>query len=128
VQIVRAWADDQPPGAAGWIGALREPTLARALSLLHEDIARNWDVEMLARAAGTSRATLGRRFASEVGESPLAYLTRVRMLQAARKLERTTDGLAAIAREVGYTSEFAFNRAFRRAFSVPPGEYRRAQR
>jgi AraC-like DNA-binding protein len=127
VQAVRAWADEQPPGGAGWIGALRDPTLARTLALLHEDLARPWDVAALARVAGTSRATLGRRFSTEVGEPPLAYLTRARMLRAARSLESTDEGLAAIAREVGYTSEFAFSRAFRREFGVPPGEYRKRQ-
>jgi transcriptional regulator GlxA family with amidase domain len=125
VQAVRAWADHEPPGGAGWIGALRDPTLARTLALLHEDLSRPWDVATLARVAGTSRATLGRRFTVEVGEPPLAYLTRVRMLHAARRLEGTDDGLAAIARDVGYVSEFAFNRAFRRQFGVPPGTYRK---
>jgi transcriptional regulator GlxA family with amidase domain len=127
VQAVRAWADQQPQGGAGWIGALRDPTLARTLALLHEDLARPWDVAALARVAGTSRATLGRRFSTEVGEAPLAYLTRARMLRAARSLESTDEGLAAIARDVGYTSEFAFSRAFRREFGVPPGEYRKRQ-
>ena len=125
VQVVRAWADDQPPGGAGWIGALRDPALARALALLHEDLGRDWTVDALARIAGTSRATLGRRFLAEVGESPLAYLTRARMQLAARRLETTDDGLAAIAQELGYTSEFAFNKAFRRTLGVPPGLYRK---
>jgi AraC-like DNA-binding protein len=125
VQIVRAWADEQPSGRAGWIGALRDSTLARALALLHRDLARDWDVEGLARAAGASRATLGRRFAAEVGEPPLAYLARLRMQEAARRLQRSDASVAAIAHAVGYSSEFAFNRAFRRELGVPPGEYRR---
>ncbi|MEO7733863.1 MAG: AraC family transcriptional regulator [Kofleriaceae bacterium] len=126
VQIVRAWADDQPSGGAGWIGALHDSTLARALALLHGDLARAWDVEGLARAAGTSRATLGRRFVAEVGEPPLSYLARLRLQEAARRLERSDASIATIAHAVGYTSEFAFNRAFRRELGAPPGAYRRA--
>jgi len=125
VQIVRAWADDQPSGGAGWIGALHDSTLARALALLHGDLGRAWDVESLARAAGTSRATLGRRFVAEVGEPPLAYLARLRMQEAARRLQRSDASVAAIAHDVGYASEFAFNRAFRREHGAPPGAYRK---
>jgi AraC-like DNA-binding protein len=125
VQIVRAWADDQPPGGAGWVGALRDSMLARALAAMHEDLARPWDVAALARAGGTSRATLGRRFVAEIGEPPLAYLTRARMQDAARRLLATSDSLATIAGAIGYSSEFAFNKAFRREFAMPPGQYRK---
>ena len=128
VQLVRAWADDQPTGGAGWIGALADPALSRALSAMHGDLARPWDVASLARAAATSRATLGRRFVAIVGEPPLAYLHGARMQDAARRLRGSEAGLAAIAAAVGYRSEFAFNRAFRRQFQVPPGEFRRRLR
>jgi AraC-like DNA-binding protein len=125
VQIVRAWADEQPPGGAGWIGALRDSTLSRALALMHEDLSHAWDVSTLARACGTSRATLARRFVAEIGEPPSAYLTRARMQEAVRRLLATNDNLAAIAAAVGYSSEFAFNKAFRRELGVPPGKYRK---
>ena len=125
VQIVRAWADEQPPGGAGWIGALRDSTLSHALALMHEDLSRAWDVSTLARACGASRATLARRFVAEIGEPPLAYLTRARMQEAARRLLATNDPLATIAAAVGYSSEFAFNKAFRRELGVPPGQYRK---
>jgi len=128
VQIVRAWAADQPLGRAGWIGALEDSLLARALSALHGDLARDWDVPALARVCATSRATLARRFVAHVGEPPLAYLTRARMHEAAQRMRGSDDSLSAIAMQVGYQSEFAFNRAFRRAFGTPPGSYRRAQR
>jgi AraC-like DNA-binding protein/uncharacterized protein YjlB len=128
VQIVRAWAADQPIGGAGWIGALDDALLARALAAMHADLARAWDVPGLARAAATSRATLARRFVATVGEPPLAYLTRARMHEAARRLRISDAGLGEIAAAVGYQSEFAFNRAFRRAFDMPPGAYRRAER
>jgi len=128
VQMIRAWAEDQPIGGAGWIGALTDEMLARALGAMHHDLRRDWTVDSLARAAGTSRATLGRRFTAQVGEPPLAYLVRTRMQEASRLLAQTDDGLAAIADRVGYTSEFAFNRSFRRCFGVPPGAYRRRLR
>src|SRR5262249_38143046 len=128
VQVVRAWADDQPPGGAGWIGALADPVLSRALSAMHGDLARAWDVAALARAAAASRATLGRRFGAAVGEPPLAYLQRVRMHEAARRLRGSDAALAEIAAAIGYHSAFAVNRAFRRLFGVPPGEFRRRHR
>lgn len=128
VQVVRAWANDVTPERAGWIGALTDAMLARTLEAIHADLERAWTVDALARVAGTSRATLGRRFVAMVGEPPLAYLTRARMQEASRLLRRSDEGLAAIAGRVGYESEFAFNRAFRRAFGAPPGEYRRGLR
>jgi AraC-like DNA-binding protein len=128
IQVIRAWAEDQPVGRAGWIGALTDAMLAKALAAMHGDLRRPWTVATLARAAGASRATLGRRFVAEVGEAPLAYLTRARLHEAAHLLQVVDDSLAAIADRVGYTSEFAFNRSFRRCFGVPPGAYRRQLR
>lgn len=102
--------------------------MARALAAMHRELERDWSVEQLARVSGTSRATLARRFGEQVGEAPLSYLTRLRLEEAARRLARGHEGLAAIAQEVGYSSEFAFNRAFRRMYGEPPGRYReRAQ-
>lgn len=125
VQVLRAWADAQPTGGAGWLGALGDRTLANALGWMHSEPAHDWNVSELARRSGTSRATLARRFAAEVGMAPHAYLTRLRMQEAAVLLREGNDGLAAIAARVGYDSEFAFNRAFRRVMGVPPGVYRR---
>ena len=100
--------------------------VARALALLHERPGDPWTVEALAGAVHLSRATLARRFAAQVGEPPLAYLTRWRMVLAARRLKSTTDTVETIARDLGYTSEYAFNRTFRRHRGQPPGRYRRA--
>lgn len=127
VQLLRAWADDQAPGEAGWLGALREPVLARAIGLMHAEPGRDWDIDELARRAGTSRPTLARRFAAAVGRSPGAYLTQLRMQEASHLLRETDDTLGAIAGRVGYRSEFAFNRAFHREMGEPPGAYRRSQ-
>jgi AraC-like DNA-binding protein len=128
VQVLRAWTDAQPEGGAGWLGALDDAVLARALGLLHRDLARPWTVETLARAAGCARATLARRFVARVGQAPLAYLARVRLREAARRLARSTASLAEVGAQVGYGSEFAFNRAFRRELGVPPGRYRERAR
>jgi AraC-like DNA-binding protein len=125
VQLLRAWVDEQPQGGASWLGALRDSLVGAALSLLHDDLAAPWEVGALAAKLGTSRPTLARRFVAEVGVSPLAYLTQARMHEAARLVRETDRPLSAIAEAVGYTSEFAFNRAFRREHGTPPGAFRR---
>jgi AraC-like DNA-binding protein len=123
VQIVRAWANANP-ARAGWIGALADPVLAEALAAMHGAPAHDWDVASLARRCGSSRATLARKFKAQVGQPPLAYLTQLRLDLAARRLATSRDGLAAVAASVGYSSEFAFSRAFRRAFGKPPAAFR----
>ena len=125
VQIVRAWAGGDP-ARAGWIGALRDPVLAQALAAMHDAPAHDWDVTALARRCGSSRATLARKFKAQVGQPPLAYLTQLRMDLAARRLATSHDVLAVVAASVGYSSEFAFSRAFRRAFGTSPAMFRDA--
>ncbi|MEU0183434.1 AraC family transcriptional regulator [Streptomyces sp. NPDC006207] len=105
-------------------GALDDPVVGAAVTRLHEEPARPWTTAALAREVGVSRATLDRRFAATTGESPGAYLTRWRMDLAARRLRDTHDSLDAIAASVGYSSGYAFSRAFRRARSQPPGQFR----
>src|SRR5213595_3225718 len=114
------------------VGARRPGSRAAAarlidslLTALHERPAEPWTVESLAREVHVSRATLARRFAEVVGEPPLTYLARWRMHLAAQRLKYSTDTVEAIAREVGYTSAYAFNRAFARHRGQPPGRYRR---
>ncbi len=129
IASVRSWSRRQPPnGRPSWLVALRDPMIARALALLHERPAEPWTLERLAREVHVSRATLARRFADAVGESPLAYLTRWRMDVAARRLKTSTDSVETIANEVGYTSAYAFNRAFARYRGQPPGRFRRMAR
>lgn len=126
IAAIRRWAEDQPEGASpSWLTALRDPVIGRVLALLHDRPAEQWTLEKLAREVHISRATLARRFAEEVGETPLAYLSTWRMRIAAQRLKHTTDTVEHIAREVGYTSEYAFNRAFARHRGQPPGRYRR---
>lgn len=107
---------------------LLDPKAARALTLLQAEPAKRWTVERLARAVGLSRAAFARRFAAVSGRSPMRYLTELRLALAASLLETTDDSLAELALRVGYTSEFAFSRAFKRQHGVAPGSFRRRQR
>jgi AraC-like DNA-binding protein len=128
IQIIRCWLEQQPEGSAGWLGAVRDPQVGRALALMHGEPRRDWTVESLAAEVACSRATFARRFRDLVGEPPLVYLTRLRMDVAARMLRDSDQPLAAIAAHVGYASEFAFNRTFHRVRGVPPGRYREQAR
>jgi len=125
VYVIREWLQGDDPAPPSWLTALRDPVMAALIGRLHADPAAAWTVDRLAAQSGVSRATLGRRFVELIGEPPNAYLTRWRLQVAARLLRTTDDSLAKIARAVGYTSEYAFSRAFSRAWGVPPGRYRR---
>ena len=124
VQIVRAWLSTAPDGEVSWLRALHDPVVARALALLHQQPQKAWTVEALAAETHVSRAALTRRFTKLVGTPPVSYLTRWRMDIAAKRLRSTDDPVAVIADAVGYTSEYAFSRAFSRARGQPPGRYR----
>ena len=113
-------------GAAGWLGALADPCLGRCLSLIHEDPARDWSVRDLAAAAGLSRSTLMERFEAVLGMSPIRYVRSWRLHLASQALSTTTKPVAAIAHDAGYGTEAAFNRAFSRAFGIPPSTWRRS--
>jgi AraC-like DNA-binding protein len=107
-----------------WGRPLRDARVERALELLNRDIAKRWTVALLARAVGLSRPAFARQFLRVLGLTPMRYLTERRMQAAAAMLLGSDAGLAEVAREVGYRSEFAFNRAFKKHFQVPPGVYR----
>ena len=112
----------------GAASAPHDPRIARALDLLRSRPAERWTVEALAKAAGMSRAAFARRFLAEIGSPPLRKLAEIRMDIAAEQLALTDASLASIAAEVGYESEFAFGRAFKRAIGEAPGVYRRRSR
>ena len=130
VQLLRAWLDTAaaPDRAASWLSALTDPIAGPALAALHSQPGRDWTIPSLATAIGVSRATLARRFPAQVGCTPAAYLTRWRMDLAAVRLRDTDDTVGAIAKSLGYTSEYAFNRAFARHRQMPPGRYRTRSR
>jgi AraC-like DNA-binding protein len=126
IAAVRSWAARRDPAAPpSWLTGLGDPTVTRALTLMHERPGEAWTLASLAAAVHVSRATLARRFTAAVGEPPLAYLARWRMVVAARRLRTSDDPIEMIAAEVGYSSEYAFNRAFARLRGSPPGRYRR---
>ena len=125
VETLRRYADQLPPEQTGWLAAARDPVVGAALALLHCRPCHCWTMAALAAAAGTSRSVLAERFARFLGESPLSYLTRWRMQLAARLLQTTRKTVLQLTADVGYESEAAFNRAFKREFGVPPARYRR---
>jgi AraC-like DNA-binding protein len=126
VESVRRYAQDLPDGQTGWLAGLREPHVARALALLHRDITRRWTVDDLGREVGLSRSALADRFIRLIGVPPMHYLASWRMQVATQKLRNTSASLAQVAEIVGYDSEAAFSRAFKKAFGVPPATWRRS--
>ncbi|MFJ8039039.1 AraC family transcriptional regulator [Kitasatospora sp. NPDC096147] len=127
--ILRSWYAELPgERTRGWASALNDPLIAPALKAIHDDPGHPWTVESLGSRAGLSRAAFARRFSTVVGEPPLSYLTTWRMAVAARSLRESADPLGTVAERAGYTSEFAFAKAFKRHFGAPPGAYRRERR
>jgi AraC-like DNA-binding protein len=126
VEAVRRYAETLPDGQTGWFAGLREPHVARALALLHGDITRRWTVDDLGREVGLSRSALADRFIRLIGIPPMHYLTNWRMQVATQKLRNTSASLAQVAEIVGYDSEAAFSRAFKKAFGAAPATWRRS--
>lgn len=112
----------------GWLAALKDRHVSRALALMHADVTRAWTVDDLAREVGLSRSTLAERFVRLTGEPPMRYLARWRMQLAAHSLRISGASLARIAEQIGYESETAFNRAFKKDFGMPPATWRKAAR
>jgi AraC-like DNA-binding protein len=125
VEVVRRHLAGLPAEQRGWLAGLRDPVVGRALALLHERPAHSWTLEELAREAATSRSVLAERFTHFVEDPPMQYLARWRMQIAARLLADSTRKVAAVARDVGYDSEAAFSRAFKKTAGVPPATWRR---
>lgn len=124
VEVIRRYLASAPVEQTGWLSGLRDPIVGRALGLLHERSGFPWTLERLAREVGASRSILAERFAHLVGQPPMQYLARWRMQLAARQLASGSAKIYAVAREVGYESEAAFSRAFKRIVGVTPLEWR----
>ena len=125
IQALRAWLDSAPEAESGWLAALRDPQIGGALSMIHKDPGAKWSLEGLARAVGMSRSAFVARFSAMVGSAPMAYVTHWRMNLARARIVEKSAPLSTIALDLGYQSEAAFCRAFKRHFSVSPGSLRR---
>jgi AraC-like DNA-binding protein len=128
VDTLRRYVDTLPEQQLGWLAGTRDPVVGKSLGLMHSRIAHPWTIADLADEVGISRSALVERFTRYLAEPPMTYLTRWRLQLAARSLEKTSRGVAEIAADIGYESEAAFNRAFKREFGQPPGRYRTDRR
>ena len=126
VEAVRRYAEALSEGQAGWLAGLREPHVARALALLHGDVARRWTVDDLSREVGLSRSALADRFSELIGVPPIRYLVSWRMQVATQRLRNTNASIAQVANFVGYESEAAFSRAFKKTIGTAPATWRRS--
>jgi AraC-like DNA-binding protein len=124
IQAIRAWLEADPGGRTGWLGALRDPQIGRALALVHRDPARPWTVATLAAESAMSRSAFAARFTELVGEPAMQYVTRWRMQTALQELGSGDRTVAELAGRLGYRSEAAFSRAFKRVVGIAPGAAR----
>jgi AraC-like DNA-binding protein len=128
VETLRCYVNALPPAETGWLAGARDPAVGQALALLHGEPAHPWTVPNLARRTGLSRTRLAERFRHFLGESPMAYLAQWRLKLGAEILLSAEESVAEIAASVGYGSEAAFNRAFKREFDCPPAQFRRRRK
>jgi AraC-like DNA-binding protein len=128
IQAIRSWIEADPTAQSGWLGALRDPQIGRALSLIHGDPARAWTVASLADELAMSRSSFAARFTELVGEPAMQYVTRWRMQVATSSLQEEGATVAELANRLGYRSEAAFARAFKRIVGIAPGAVKRTQR
>ncbi len=124
VEALRRYITVLPPEQTGWLAGIRDPEVGKVLALLHRKPAHPWTIAELANDVGISRSVLAERFRRYLSETPIAYLTRWRLQLGAQMLKSTSSSVAEIAAEVGYESEPAFNRAFKREFGLPPARFR----
>jgi AraC-like DNA-binding protein len=125
VEAIRRHIDSMPPDQLGWLAGLRDRFVGKALAFLHSKPAHSWTVDELAGCVGLSRSALGERFSALIGRPPMQYLTRWRLQLAADLLQGSQRAIAAIAADVGYDSEAAFSRAFKRELGAAPAAWRR---
>jgi AraC-like DNA-binding protein len=128
IEVLRRYLVELPQEQSGWLAALRDEAVGQALTLLHGRPWQSWTLEGLARAVASSRSNLARRFTELVGQPPMQYLANWRMQVAANLLVERSDKVASIAEEVGYDSEAAFSRAFKKATGFAPGAWREMRR
>jgi AraC-like DNA-binding protein len=125
IQAIRSWIQRDPAAQTGWLGALQDRQIGRAIALMHRDPARPWTLALLAGEVAMSRSAFAARFSELVGEPAMHYLARWRMHVAATWLREDSAALGELATRLGYQSEAAFSRAFKRFIGVSPGAMRR---
>lgn len=128
IQAIRSWLEGDPEARAGWLGAMRDPQIGRAINHIHRSPGQEWTVARLAHEVAMSRSAFSARFTNLVGEPPMQYVARWRMLVARSMLAEGTAALAEIADKLGYRSEAAFSRAFKRETGMSPGAARATAR
>ena len=128
VETLRGYIAGLPPEETGWLAGARDTEVGKTLALMHRDPAHPWTIAALAKEVGLSRSVLAERFRYYLNEPPMAYLTRWRLQLGSQMLSSTSYSVAQIAAEVGYESEAAFNRAFKREFTIPPARFRKQSR
>lgn len=128
IQAIRSWIANARQAQTGWLGAIRDKQIGRAITMIHRDPASNWTVASLADAVGMSRSAFSARFTQLVGEPAMHYAMRWKMQAALTRLRETDSSLAELASSLGYDSEAAFSRAFKRIMGVAPGAARRTAR
>ena len=127
VEVVRKYIAALPEGSPSWLSGLRDRHVGQAMRLIHGQPVHQWTLDSLAHEVGLSRSVFADRFTHFVGVSPMHYLGRWRMQLATRHLENPSASLAQVAAEIGYESEAAFNRAFKKHVGAPPGTWRRGR-
>jgi AraC-like DNA-binding protein len=127
VQALRLHLTDAASAGPGWLSALSDRHMSVAIASMHKEPGHPWTLQSLAECVGMSRSVFAQRFRETVGATPLEYLTRWRMLLAADRLKNSSDGLSVIAQSLGYESESAFGKAFRRVMGCSPRQYTRAE-
>ena len=125
VEVMRRYLETLPSEQTGWLAGLRDPLVARALALLHNAPAQDWTLDALAAQAATSRSVLAERFVHFMGQPPMQYLRELRMQLASRLLTEDGAKVASVAAAVGFESEAAFSRAFKKCVGLSPDEWRR---
>ncbi len=128
VETLRRYISSLPADQIGWLAGARDPVVGQALAMLHKEPAHPWTISDLGRSVGLSRTRLAARFRHFLGKSPMAYLAQWRLKLGAEILQSTQHSVAEVAAAVGYGSEAAFNRAFKREFDYPPAQFRRNQK
>jgi AraC-like DNA-binding protein len=127
IETLRRFIQEMPDAQKGWLGGARDPVIGEALALLHKNPSYPWTIGNLAHQVGVSRTRFAERFRYFLGEPPMAYLARWRLKLAAEILLSSNANVGEIAAEVGYASEAAFNRVFKREFGCPPAQFRRSR-